>query len=87
MMGKAFDICFIQTVEKHPELYDYTFKDYGKENITNNAWCEVAMEVKLTGKHNKNNVSKLNGFLRIKYAHCSISRYLFRHDSVWNKYL
>lgn len=73
-MGKYFNICFIQNVEKHPELYDHTFKDYGKENITKKAWCEVAMEVKLTGKHNQNNISKLNDFLQIKYAHYSINK-------------
>lgn len=53
MSERNFNICFIQNVEKHPELYDYTFKDYGKENITNKAWCKVAMEVKLTGTYSQ----------------------------------
>lgn len=52
-MEQNFNIKFVNEIEKHPELYNYTLKSYSKRNMTDKAWSEVAAEVKLTGWHNQ----------------------------------
>jgi len=48
-MEQNLNIKFVNEVEKHPELYNYTLKGYSRKNIIEKAWSEVAAEVKLTG--------------------------------------
>jgi len=48
-MEQNFNTKFVNEVEKHPELCNYTWKSYSRKIITEKAWSEVATEVKLTG--------------------------------------
>ncbi|XP_063241794.1 uncharacterized protein LOC134542872 [Bacillus rossius redtenbacheri] len=48
MGEQAFNIKFVNEVEKHPELYNYKLKGYSKKDVTDKAWNDVAKEVQLT---------------------------------------
>nr|CAI5859360.1 unnamed protein product [Callosobruchus analis] len=45
---KAFNLKFVEEVEKHPELYNYTLHEYSKRDATEKAWSNVAKEVNLS---------------------------------------
>ena len=50
MSDPAFNIQFVQTVEKYPILYNYTLINYLNKLETEIAWKEVGTAFDMTGK-------------------------------------
>ena len=41
---------FVQLIEKHTCLYDYSCAEYSRKDVTEKAWSEIAKEMNWTGK-------------------------------------
>ncbi|KAK9692886.1 Alcohol dehydrogenase transcription factor Myb/SANT-like [Popillia japonica] len=50
---EVFNIKFVGEIEKHPELYDYTLREYSRKDCTEKAWNQVAKKVKLSASECK----------------------------------
>lgn len=48
-MSEQDNIRFVQEVEKHPCIYDYSLSEYARKDLTGNAWSEVGKKVNLSG--------------------------------------
>jgi hypothetical protein len=71
------NIKFVQIIEQHPCLYDYSVPDYSKRDVSERAWSRVADEAKLSGKKVKKNVAVYNVQNRTStscYCVCFVSR-------------
>ena len=45
----AANFKFVKCVEKHEILYNFTLADYGKKDLQDGAWRDVATEMNTTG--------------------------------------
>lgn len=46
----AFNIKFVELVEKYPCIYDYRRQDHSKRDVVEKAWSAIGSELKLSGK-------------------------------------
>lgn len=46
----AFNIKFVELIEKYPCIYDYRRQDHSKRDVVEKAWNAVASELNFSGE-------------------------------------
>lgn len=51
MNDQAFNVKFVEEVEKHPCLYNYQLTQYSRKDITDLAWNNIGKKMNMSGMY------------------------------------
>lgn len=79
----AFNIKFVELIEKYPCIYDYTRQDHSKRDVVEKAWNAVASKLNFSGKKkvfiNFFLFKRYNYLATVKHFQASKNRTLSNH--------